>query len=121
MKLVVDMCLPPALVGSLVQYGYDAIHWSDVGEPTADDTEIMKWARTNAYIVITHDLDFGDLLFMSLDPGPSVIILREKNITPSYILDPLLRILRSLRNELAKGALISMTNTMARVRSLPLR
>ncbi|MBN2535901.1 MAG: DUF5615 family PIN-like protein [Spirochaetales bacterium] len=35
-------------------YTYSALHWKDVGSITAPDTEIMKWARENGYIIFTH-------------------------------------------------------------------
>ena len=58
MKIVVDMNLPPA-------WGHMAMHWSAIGDGKASDSEVMAWARTNGYLVFTHDLDFGALLAYS--------------------------------------------------------
>jgi Domain of unknown function (DUF5615) len=44
MKLLVDMNLSPLWIPFLKQHGFEAIHWSDLGPPTAPDTEIMECA-----------------------------------------------------------------------------
>jgi predicted nuclease of predicted toxin-antitoxin system len=56
MKILVDMNLSPDWVSALVANGFDATHWSTVGDPRADDSVIMDWARANNYVVFTHDL-----------------------------------------------------------------
>jgi predicted nuclease of predicted toxin-antitoxin system len=121
MRVVVDLGLPPGLVPGLVEAGNEAVHWSQVGDPKALDVSIAQWAKDNGYIILTHDLDFGDLLFASNDHSPSVIIVREKDTATEHILDPVIRVLTQFEQELRSGALIAMTNSMARVRRLPLR
>ena len=61
-KILIDMNLSPDWADALRFYGWDATHWSIIGQANAPDREIMSWARTNGYIVLTHDLDFGTLL-----------------------------------------------------------
>ena len=120
MKLVVDMSLSPALALTLASRDRDAVHWSAVGPANAPDDEIMAWAVANDRIIITHDLDFGDLLYASGSTKPSVIIVREYDPHPERITEPLLLALERFNAELTAGALIAMTLNMARVRSLPL-
>jgi hypothetical protein len=67
MKLLVDMNLSPDWVPFLNSAGFEAIHWSLVGNCRAEDREIMEWAREDSFVVFTHDLDFGTLL--ALTPG----------------------------------------------------
>lgn len=67
MKLVVDMNLSPSWIPVLETAGHEALHWSAVGNPCAQDSEVMAWARQNKYVVFTHDLDFG-LYSRSLGP-----------------------------------------------------
>ena len=62
MKLVIDMNLSPEWVAVLQCHGWEAVHWSSVGNPRAPDAEMMAWAKTSAYMVFTHDLDFGAIL-----------------------------------------------------------
>jgi predicted nuclease of predicted toxin-antitoxin system len=61
MKILVDMNLSPEWISTLVGAGFEAIHWSSVGNPRAQDIEILEWARRNDWIVFTNDLDFGHL------------------------------------------------------------
>lgn len=82
MKILVDMNLPPRWVQFFVNAGWDAVHWSQEGAPTAGDRKIMACARENGYIVFTHDLDFSALLAATQRKGPSVIQVRIQNTLP---------------------------------------
>jgi predicted nuclease of predicted toxin-antitoxin system len=62
MKIVIDMNLTPLWVDVLTKYGWQAVHWSSIGDPRAKDSEIMNWELTNGHIVFTHVLDFGAIL-----------------------------------------------------------
>ena len=53
------------------QNGLEAIHWSDVGESTAPDTELMEHSRAGGYVILTHDVDFGRLQATQAFGGPS--------------------------------------------------
>lgn len=43
-KLLIEMNLSAAWVESLSGEGWEAVHWSEVGDPRATDREIMDWA-----------------------------------------------------------------------------
>jgi predicted nuclease of predicted toxin-antitoxin system len=79
-KLLVDMNPSPSWVERLVQYGFEAIHWSSVGAPTAGDDEILSWARANGFLLLTHDLDFSAILAASSVMAPSVVQLRMQDL-----------------------------------------
>ena len=68
-KLLIDMNLSPEWVQTLLAQGWEAAHWSTVGDPRATDREIMDWAAANQYVVFTHDLDFGTMLALSHEAG----------------------------------------------------
>ncbi len=59
MKILLDMNLPPRWVEALQHGGWEAIHWSQVGDPRAADEVIMEWARQYGFVIFTHDLDYG--------------------------------------------------------------
>lgn len=44
MKVLIDMNLSPAWVETLGEAGFEALHWSAVGDPRAPDRKILKWA-----------------------------------------------------------------------------
>ena len=121
MKLLVDMNLSPDWVAMLKQAGWEAVHWSNVGNPRAADSEIMAWAKQNSHIVFTHDLDFGSLLALTQAEGPSVIQVRTQDVTPSAIGKLVADALRQFQPDLEKGALIVLDESRARGRVLPLK
>lgn len=70
---------------SLREAGHDAVHLRDKGLLKMEDPDILQKARTEDRIVLTFDLDFGDLLAASGEKLPSVIIFRLRNQTPSSV------------------------------------
>jgi predicted nuclease of predicted toxin-antitoxin system len=121
MKLLIDMNLPPRWVAIFSSAGYESIHWSSIGAPTASDREIMAWARVNSYVVFTHDLDFSALLAATQEEGPSVIQVRTQNILPEAIGNLVINALNQFQDEIEKGAIITLDPIRARVRILPLK
>ena len=85
MKIVVDMNLSPIWVGFLTYEGFDAVHWSQIGDPRAEDSTIMLWARSNDHVVFTHDLGFSALLAAGGEDSPSVIQVRSQDVLPEAI------------------------------------
>ena len=120
MRLLLDMNLSPTWTSILGAEGWDAAHWSTVGNPKAPDREIMLWAATNDYIVVTHDLDFGALLAITLAPGPSVLQIRTQNISPHQAGSLLINALKQFETLLQAGALIVVEESRSRARVLPL-
>ena len=61
MRILIGMNLSPLWVRFFAEAGFESLHWSSIGEPSAPDTQVMDYARANKMIVFTHDLDFGAL------------------------------------------------------------
>ncbi|MGH7456776.1 MAG: DUF5615 family PIN-like protein [bacterium] len=120
MKIVIDMSLSPDWVSVLEGHGWETLHWSTIGDPRAEDSLIMDWARTNGYIVFTHDLDFGTLLALSGAFGPSVIQVRTQDVMPHHLETILTPILRQYESLLETGALVTVDEHKSRVRVLPI-
>jgi predicted nuclease of predicted toxin-antitoxin system len=120
MKLLVDMNLSPRWVTVLAEEGIHAADWGTVGRSNAPDPEIMLYARTNGFIVLTHDLDFGAILAVTQLQKPSVVQIRGAEVSPSIIGSAVLRALRQMAEELEAGALITVDPRRAKLRLLPL-
>lgn len=120
MKLLIDMNLSPRWVSALAERGIESVHWSDVGEPAAPDSDLLGWARDNDYVLVTHDLDFGALLAAAGGHKPSVIQLRAEDIFPETLADVLAATIRQFREEIAAGALATIDPDRRRVRLLPI-
>jgi len=121
MKLLIDMNLSPDWSEVFIKQGWQAVHWSSVGDPRATDQVIMDWARTNSYVVFTHALDFGTLLALTYARGPSVIQVRAQDIMPATLGDRVMSIVRQYESILERGVLITIDETKARVRILPIQ
>lgn len=120
LSFVIDMNLSPRWCGFLESHEFGAVHWSEIGDPQADDTEILNWARERDHVVFTNDLDFGRLLALTRGKGPSVIQTRTEDLLPDAIGPLVLRALQQHLEALAEGALVVIELDSLRVRLLPL-
>ena len=117
---MVDMNLAPDWVPLLSRHGWQTVHWSNIGDPSAADQAIMAWARANSHIVFTHDLDFGTMLALSHATGPSVLQVRGQNVLPDHLGPLVVAALAQHEADLAAGALVVVDEKRNRVRILPL-
>jgi predicted nuclease of predicted toxin-antitoxin system len=115
------MNLSPRWADTLAAAGFEAMHWSAIGSPGATDETIMGFARAGSWIVLTNDLDFGIMLAVSLDDGPSVVQLRARHTNPDVHGPTVVRALRWAEERLVRGALLTVDPGRMRVRLLPLR
>lgn len=120
MKLLLDMNLSPYWLPMLHQRDWESCHWSSIGKHNAPDTELMAWARRNSRVVMTQDLDFPQLLFMSGDLGPSVVLLRMKDEFDPAASARVVEALAAGEKALMDGALLIISGNNARLRPLPL-
>jgi predicted nuclease of predicted toxin-antitoxin system len=121
MKILIDMNLSPRWVPVLENAGFEAVHWSTIGDHRASDRVIMDYAGANGYVVFTHDLDFGAILAATEAQSPSVIQVRIQNVDADYLGPTVVALLRQCRRHLEAGALVSLDETSRRVRILPIR
>ena len=113
------MGVSESTIASLREAGHDSVHLRDEGLLKMEDANILDKARTEARIVLTFDLDFGDLLAASGQRLPSVIIFRLRNQTPSAVRPRLFKILSECEADLGGGAIIVVEDARYRVRRLP--
>ena len=111
MKILIDMNLSPEWIQVFSKYGIDSVHWSTVGNPAASDRAIMNWAKTNSYVIFTHDLDFGAILAATQADAPSVIQVRVQDVFPGNLENLVIQVL---------GQFESQHETRSRVRILPI-
>ena len=120
-KLLIDMNLSPNWVLVLNNHGWQAIHWSMVGDPRASDRTIMDWAIEHGDTVFTHDLDFGAMLALTHATGPSVFQVRAQDILWDSLEETVTAALKQHDADLATGALVVVDESRTRVRVLPVR
>ncbi len=120
MKLLIDMNLSPRWANLLNDAGIHATHWSTLGAANAPDVEIMAFAKANAYVVLTHDLDFSAILAATHGDKPSVVQIRSENVSPDVIGKLVIDAVQQMSAELNEGALLTIDPQRTRLRVLPL-
>jgi len=80
----------------------------------------MRWALASRHVVFTHDLDFGTMLALTHDSGPSVIQLRGQGVLPEDVGSVVVAALHQHGCVLETGALVIIDHKKFRVRVLPL-
>ena len=121
MKLLVDMNLSPSWVDRLARHGFEAVHWSTIGAATAPDVELLAWANEHDFVLITNDLDFSAILAGGAVSGPSVIQLRTQDLLSDAAVSIVANALEAHREDIERGALLSIDEGGTRVSMLPLR
>ncbi len=121
MRILIDMNLSPDWVTRFASHQIESVHWSAIGRPNATDTEIMGFARDNDYVVFTHDLDFGAILSATQARGPSVIQIRTQDVLSIKLTAIVFSVLTDHKASISSGALVTIDETRARVRILPLK
>ena len=120
MKFLADMGVSPRVVKELLRKGHDAVHLQEHGLGRMTDPEILQKAREEGRILLTHDLDFGELLAVSGGKLPSVIIFRLKDMRASNVSLHLVNLLKQQNELLEQGAIFSVTERKVRIRMLPI-
>jgi predicted nuclease of predicted toxin-antitoxin system len=121
LRILIDMNLAPEWVAALQKHGYEAVHWSTIGDPRAPDDEITRYAQTNDYVIFTHDLNFGAILAATQTQSPSVLQVRTQNTFPEHLEPLVISALSHFQQQLVAGALITIDERTKRVRMLPIR
>lgn len=80
MKFLANMGISPITVEFVRSLGHDALHLHEQGFDRWSDSAILAKASEEEWIVLTSDLDFGDLLAASGDQLPSVVLFRLKDM-----------------------------------------
>jgi predicted nuclease of predicted toxin-antitoxin system len=111
------------VAGHLKAAGHEAVHVGEIGLTSTEDAVILSRARDEAWVLVTADHDFVQMLFASDDTTPSLILIREVQTLRSDELAALLldALAAGLAELLPDGVIASLSPERVRVRPLPLR
>jgi predicted nuclease of predicted toxin-antitoxin system len=119
-KLLADMGVSQTVVKSLRIMNYDAKHLREEGLQRLPDPLIIEKAKLEGRVILTFDLDFGDLMAASKDEVPSVIIFRLKNTSPQFVFNRLLNVLQNCSADIEIGAVVIVSDERYRLGHLPI-
>jgi predicted nuclease of predicted toxin-antitoxin system len=119
MRFLADMCMDVRVVDWLRKKGHDATHLRDQGLHRMPNGDIFEKAVREDRIVITFDLDFGEIAALTAGRKASVILFRLKNTRTSHVIERLATVIEGFAAALEKGAIITVEETRYRVRYFP--
>jgi len=121
LEFLANMNISPLTVELLRNHGWNIIRVSEVMNNKSKDKEVLAYAREHNKILITQDLDFSMLLAVGGYNKPSVINLRLENANPDFMATRIIDVVSEMGKELEEGVVISVDETSARYKNLPIR
>jgi predicted nuclease of predicted toxin-antitoxin system len=114
MRFLADAGVSPRTVDFVRRLGHEAVHVRTLGLQRAPDAELVHRARTDSSVILTFDLDCGEVLTLGVVDKPSVIIFRLKDERADSVNRRLSVVLSDRLAELESGALILIEDAMSR-------
>lgn len=121
MRFLADAGISPKTVDFLRRSGHEAVHVHELGMQRAPDRSLVHTARAEDRILLTFDLDFGEILALGVIARPSVVIFRLSDERADAVNRRLEGVLLEQAEALASGVLILVEDTRYRTRRLPIR
>ena len=119
MRFLLDMNLPPQLAIWLRSQGHDAVHVVDDGFGASSDQEILVRAVMENRIVVSFDLDFGDILAAARQSGTGAVLLRLRSARQAHIRQRLQVAIAQAGEAMEEGAVVLVEDARIRVRRMP--
>ena len=121
MRFLADMGAAMRIVEWLRAQGHDVNHLREEGLQRMPDGDIFLKAATESRILLTFDLDFGEILALSGERKVSVVLFRLHNTRTPHVIERLNLALAQSKMILETGAILVIEENRVRTRRLPLR
>lgn len=79
MRFLVDMNVSPRVARWLREHGHDAVHLSDQHLGRLEDIPVFRKAMDEDRVVVTFDLEFGEIVALSGAERAGVMLLRLRS------------------------------------------
>ena len=119
MRIVADLHISPRTVEFLRLLGHDVVRVGEVLNASTPDETIVHWAAEQNRTILTQDLDFTDIIALSGQTHPSLVVLRLSSSRIEHVNSVLERALPGLEADVIAGAIISVRDERIRRRRLP--
>jgi predicted nuclease of predicted toxin-antitoxin system len=119
MRFLADMCMDMRVVSWLNSQGHDATHLRNEGLQRLPNGGIFEKAIAESRVVVTFDLDFGEIVAISKGRKTGVILFRLRNTRTPFVIQRLSDVISDCADALAKGAIVIVEETRHRVREFP--
>ena len=119
MRFLADMGVAQRIVERLRSEGYDTIHLREQGLQRLPNGEMFVKATQEGRMILTFDLDFGEIVALSGRDRVSVILFRLHNTCTPHVIDRLREVLEDSGEALEQGAVVVAQESRHRTRRLP--
>jgi predicted nuclease of predicted toxin-antitoxin system len=119
MRFLADMGVDLRIVQWLREQAHDVTHLREEGMHRAPNGEIFEKAVAEDRVVLTFDLDFGEIAALTKARKASIILFRLHNTRTSHVIARLAAVLPDCADALTKGAVVVVEEARHRVRFLP--
>ena len=117
MRFLIDADLPKSTKGVVRQLGFYLEDVRNIGLGNKSDADIIKYAKLNDFIIITRDLDFGNIPLYPIKLHKGVIILRLPYLFISkQINNAVSNFLKSITKEKIKNSIVIVELGRYRIR-----
>ncbi|HET6878841.1 MAG TPA: DUF5615 family PIN-like protein [Pirellulales bacterium] len=120
MRFLADMGVSIRVVEWLRCGGHEVVHLREEGLQKLPNGDIFQKAVREQRIVLTFDLDFGEILAGCAGQLVSVILFRLHNTRTEFVIRRLGDVLMQSSNDLSNGAIVVVEDARHRVRKLPI-
>lgn len=119
MRFLADMGVALRIVEWLRAEGHDAIHLREEGLQRMPNGKIFEKAVSEERIILTFDLDFGEIVALSGGRQTGVVLFRLHNTRTPHVIDRLKKVLEDSGQALEQGAIVVVEESRHRTRRLP--
>ena len=100
--------------------GHDVTLLRDEGLHRMPNGEIFEKSLSEDRVVLTSDLDFGEIAAVLKETSGKVLLLRLHNRRAANVIERLTSVLPRVEQDLAAGAVVIVEESRHRVRPLPI-
>jgi predicted nuclease of predicted toxin-antitoxin system len=120
MRFLTDMGVAQRIVRWLRNEGHDAVHLREERLHRLPNGAIFEKAYAESRVILTFDLDFGEIIALSGGKPVSVILFRLHNTRAAHVMERLKKVLKDSGDDLEKGAIVVVEESRHRTRRLPI-
>jgi predicted nuclease of predicted toxin-antitoxin system len=103
----------------LNSHGHDATRLRDEGLQRLPNGDIFEKAIAESRVIVTFDLDFGEIVALSKGRKTGVILFRLRNTRVSFVIQRLENVVSECADALARGAIVIVEEARQRIREFP--
>jgi len=120
MWFLADMGVAMRVVEWLRDQGYDARHLREEELHRLPDVQIFRKAVTENRVLLTFDLDFGEIVASSGRQKVNVVLFRLRDTRTPHVIERLKVVLQEAGPALEQGAVVVVEESRFRIRRLPI-